>query len=78
MLLLGTMQVEERIAAFLLNLSERYRERGYSSTEFVLRAPPELFVAHVPFRTTRIGGKLRAQDRTSARLRRARKKFRLL
>jgi CRP/FNR family transcriptional regulator, anaerobic regulatory protein len=36
MLLLGTMQVEERIAAFLLNLSERYRERGYSSTEFVL------------------------------------------
>jgi CRP/FNR family transcriptional regulator, anaerobic regulatory protein len=37
MLLLGTMVVEERIAVFLLNLSERYRQRGYSSTEFVLR-----------------------------------------
>ena len=37
MLLLGTMLVEERVAVFLLNLSERYRERGYSSTEFVLR-----------------------------------------
>ena len=36
MLLLGSMQVEERVSAFLLNLSERYRERGYSSTEFVL------------------------------------------
>jgi CRP/FNR family transcriptional regulator len=37
MLLLGSMRAEERLAAFLLNLSQRYRERGYSSTEFVLR-----------------------------------------
>jgi CRP/FNR family transcriptional regulator len=37
MLLLGSMRAEERLAAFLLNLSHRYRERGYSSTEFVLR-----------------------------------------
>ena len=37
MLLLGTMKAEERVAAFLLNLSERYRNLGYSSTEFVLR-----------------------------------------
>ncbi len=37
MLLLGTMKAEERVAAFLLNLSERYRHLGYSSTEFVLR-----------------------------------------
>lgn len=37
MLLLGNMRAEERLAAFLLNLSQRYRERGYSSTEFVLR-----------------------------------------
>jgi len=37
MLLLGSMQAEERLAVFLLDLSERYQQRGYSSTEFVLR-----------------------------------------
>lgn len=37
MLLLGTMKAEERVAAFLLNLSERYRHLGYSPIEFVLR-----------------------------------------
>jgi len=37
MLLLGSMRAEERLAAFLLNLSDRYRCRGYSATEYVLR-----------------------------------------
>ena len=37
MLLLGSMRAEERLAAFLLNLSDRYRSRGYSATEYVLR-----------------------------------------
>jgi CRP/FNR family transcriptional regulator len=37
MLVLGSMRAEERLALFLLNLAERYRRRGYSSTEFVLR-----------------------------------------
>jgi len=41
MLLLGSMRAEERLAAFLLNLSQRYLERGYSSTEFVLRMTRE-------------------------------------
>ena len=41
MLLLGSMRAEERLAAFLLNLSERYRQRGYSSVEFVLRMTRE-------------------------------------
>jgi CRP/FNR family transcriptional regulator len=41
MLLLGSMRAEERLAAFLLNLSERYKCRGYSSTEFVLRMTRE-------------------------------------
>ncbi len=41
MLLLGSMRAEERLAVFLLNLSERYRRRGYSSTEFVLRMTRE-------------------------------------
>jgi CRP/FNR family transcriptional regulator len=37
MLLLGSMSAEERLAAFLLNLSRRYKARGYSSTEFHMR-----------------------------------------
>ena len=41
MLLLGSMRAEQRLAAFLLNLSERYRCRGYSSTDFVLRMTRE-------------------------------------
>jgi CRP/FNR family transcriptional regulator len=41
MLLLGSMRAEERLASFLLNLSERYRRRGYSSSEFVLRMTRE-------------------------------------
>jgi CRP/FNR family transcriptional regulator, anaerobic regulatory protein len=41
MLLLGTMRAEERLAAFLLNLSDRYRSRGYSATEYVLRMTRE-------------------------------------
>jgi len=31
------MNAEERLAAFLLNLSQRLKARGYSSTEFHLR-----------------------------------------
>ena len=37
MMLLGTMRAEERLAAFLLNLSQRFRARGYSPSEFHLR-----------------------------------------
>jgi CRP/FNR family transcriptional regulator len=41
MLTLGRLRAEERLAVFLLNLSERYHRRGYSSTEFVLRMTRE-------------------------------------
>jgi CRP/FNR family transcriptional regulator len=37
MMLLGTMRAEERLAAFLLNLSQRFTARGYSPLEFHLR-----------------------------------------
>ncbi len=37
MMLLGTMRAEERLAAFLLNLSQRFVARGYASQEFHLR-----------------------------------------
>ncbi len=41
MLLLGSMRAEERLAAFLLNLSQRFAARGYSSTQFNLRMTRE-------------------------------------
>lgn len=41
MLLLGSMRAEERLAAFLLNLSQRFTARGYSSSEFYLRMTRE-------------------------------------
>jgi CRP/FNR family transcriptional regulator, anaerobic regulatory protein len=41
MLLLGSMRAEERLAAFLLNLSTRYVSRGYSGTAFNLRMTRE-------------------------------------
>lgn len=41
MMLLGSMRAEERLAAFLLNLSTRLARRGYSPTDFILRATRE-------------------------------------
>ena len=41
MMLLGSMRAEERLAAFLLNLSQRMTARGYSPSEFYLRMTRE-------------------------------------
>ena len=41
MLLLGSMTAEQRLAAFLLNLSRRYLRRGYSGSRFLLRMTRE-------------------------------------
>ncbi len=41
MLLLGNMSAEERVAALLLNISQRMKARGYSETDFVLRMTRE-------------------------------------
>ncbi|MDR3323974.1 MAG: fumarate/nitrate reduction transcriptional regulator Fnr [Zoogloeaceae bacterium] len=41
MMLLGTMRAEERLAAFLLNLSQRFTARGFSHAEFNLRMTRE-------------------------------------
>lgn len=40
-LLLGNMRAEQRLAAFLTNLSARYETRGYSATSFQLRMTRE-------------------------------------
>jgi CRP/FNR family transcriptional regulator len=41
MMMLGSMRAEERLAAFLLNLSQRLTVRGYSPSEFHLRMTRE-------------------------------------
>ena len=41
MLLLGSMRAEERLAAFLLNLTQRLKARGFSPTALVLRMTRE-------------------------------------
>ena len=41
MMLLGSMRAEERLAAFLTNLSKRFLKRGYSHAEFHLRMTRE-------------------------------------
>jgi CRP/FNR family transcriptional regulator len=41
LLLMGNLNAEERLAAFLLNLSNRMAARGYSPTAFVLRMTRE-------------------------------------
>ena len=41
MMLLGSIRAEERLAAFLLNLSKRFTHRGYSPSDFHLRMTRE-------------------------------------
>ena len=41
MLLLGSMRAEERLAAFLLNLTQRLQARGFSPSSLVLRMTRE-------------------------------------
>ncbi len=41
MMLLGSMNAEERLAGFLLNLAKRLQARGFSSSEFILRMTRE-------------------------------------
>lgn len=41
MMLLGSMSAEQRLSAFLVNLSRRHLRRGYSGSRFVLRMTRE-------------------------------------
>jgi CRP/FNR family transcriptional regulator len=41
MLLLGSMRAEERLAAFLLNLTQRLQARGFSASSMILRMTRE-------------------------------------
>jgi CRP/FNR family transcriptional regulator len=60
MLLLGSMRAEERVAAFLLNVSQRLRSRGFSPSELVLRMTREEIGSY-------LGLKLETVSRTFSR-----------
>lgn len=60
MLLLGSMKAEERLAAFLVNLTQRLQARGYSSSEVVLRMTREEIGSY-------LGLKLETVSRTFSR-----------
>lgn len=47
LMLMGRMTAVERLVAFLLNLSRRYAERGYSAHEFNLRMTREEIGSHL-------------------------------
>jgi len=47
LLALGSMRSEQRLAAFLLNISQRMAALGYSSTEFVMRMSREEIGNHL-------------------------------
>ncbi len=61
MLLLGSMRAEQRLAAFLLNLTKRLHSRGFSSTELVLRMTREEMGSY-------LGLKLETVSRTFGKL----------
>ena len=60
MLLLGNMRAEERLAAFLLNLSERLHCRGFAAHDFILRMSREEIGSY-------LGLKLETVSRTLSR-----------
>jgi CRP/FNR family transcriptional regulator len=61
MLLLGSMRAEERLAAFLLNLTKRLQARGFSATALVLRMTREEIGSY-------LGLKLETVSRTFSRM----------
>lgn len=61
MMLLGTMRADQRIATFVLNLSQRFQQRGFSPREFILRMTREEIGNY-------LGLKLETVSRTFSRL----------
>lgn len=60
MLMLGNMRAEERLASFLINLSERLSQRGFAANDFILRMSREAIGSY-------LGLKLETVSRTLSR-----------
>lgn len=69
---IGSMRAEQRVAGFLLNLSQRYAALGYSSTAFVLRMSREEIGNYLGLTletTSRVLSRLSQENLISIRLR---------
>ncbi len=65
MLLLGTMTADQRVASFLLDLAERYRQLGFSDSAFELRMTRAEIGRHLGLSTetvSRVLSRFRADD----------------
>ena len=65
MMLLGRMHAEERLATFLLNLSQRLTARGFSESEFVLRMTREEIGSYLGLKletVSRVFSKFQSED----------------
>jgi CRP/FNR family transcriptional regulator len=70
MLLLGSMHAEQRVAAFLLNLTQRLFQRGFSSSAIVLRMSREEIGSYLGLKletVSRTFSKFQAQGLLSVR-----------
>jgi CRP/FNR family transcriptional regulator len=70
MVMLGTMSAEQRVAAFLLDLSDRMKARGYSALDFNLRMTREEMGSYLGIKletVSRMFAKLRKQGLVDAR-----------
>jgi len=63
LMLMGNLTAEERVATFLTNLSQRFRDRGYSPAQFNLRMTREEIGCH-------LGMKLETVSRMFSKLQR--------
>ena len=55
MLLLGSMRCSERLALFMLNLAQRYRDHGLPTTGFVLRMSRKDIGSHLGMKLETVG-----------------------
>lgn len=69
---IGSMRAEQRLAGFLLNLSQRYAALGYSSTDFILRMSREEIGNHLGLTletTSRVFSRFAQENLIAVRLR---------
>ncbi|PID61799.1 MAG: transcriptional regulator [Gammaproteobacteria bacterium] len=62
MLLLGSMQADQKVAVFLLGVAERYRRLGYSGTSFILRMTREEIGSYLGLKLETVSRHLSAFD----------------
>lgn len=63
LMMLGSMTAEQRVAAFLLDVSDRWRGRGYSAAEFVLKMTRNEIGCYLGLKTETVSRMLQSMHR---------------